>query len=71
MAVHREDKLLAALAAILYYEIAAERAASREYCRGPGTFVPIFIDEIFFLRKEAHNNIDDWIRGAQVEIIPV
>ncbi len=50
VAVHREDKLLAALAGILHYEVAAERAASK--CKGPGTFIPAFLDELYHLGQE-------------------
>jgi thiamine-phosphate diphosphorylase / hydroxyethylthiazole kinase len=50
LAVHREDKFLAALAGILHYEIAAERADRR--CHGPGTFIPAFLDELHLLGQE-------------------
>ena len=46
LAVYREDKLLAALAGILMYEIAAEQAGKREAVKGPGTFVPAFLERI-------------------------
>jgi thiamine-phosphate diphosphorylase/hydroxyethylthiazole kinase len=52
VAVHPADKLVAALAAILHYEVAAERAEARDDCRGPGTFLPAFIDELSALGKE-------------------
>lgn len=51
LAVHRDDKLLAALAGILHYEIAAERAAERDEVNGPGSFIPSFLDELYNLRK--------------------
>ena len=47
LAAYREDKLLAAVAGLLHYEIAAEVAAQREDVKGPGTFVPAFIDELW------------------------
>jgi thiamine-phosphate diphosphorylase/hydroxyethylthiazole kinase len=47
LAAYREDKLLAAVAGLLHYEIAAEVAARREDVRGPGTFVPAFLDELW------------------------
>jgi len=53
VAVHRADKFVAALAGILHYEIAAERAQAREDCRGPGTFIPAFLDELYLLGQEA------------------
>lgn len=52
VAVHREDKLLAALAGILHYEIAAERAEKQESCRGPGSFIPAFLDQLYLVGKE-------------------
>ena len=50
VAIHREDKFTAALAGILHYEIAAERAESR--CRGPGSFIPTFLDELYQLGQQ-------------------
>jgi thiamine-phosphate diphosphorylase/hydroxyethylthiazole kinase len=47
LAANPEDKLQAAVAGLLHYEIAAERAAERDDVRGPGTFVPAFIDELW------------------------
>jgi thiamine-phosphate diphosphorylase/hydroxyethylthiazole kinase len=51
LAVYRTDKLLAALAGILHYEIAAERAADRDDVKGPGSFIPAFLDELYHVRK--------------------
>lgn len=69
LAVEREDKLLAAVVAILMYEIAAERAARRDDVRGPGTFVPAFIDELYAIRKESVKGDNAWIEAAKIEII--
>lgn len=55
MAVHRDDKFVAALAGILHYEIAAERAENSSSCRGPGTFIPAFIDELYLLGQNVQN----------------
>lgn len=52
LAVNREDKLVAALAALLHYEIAAERAEHN--CKGPGSFIPAFLDELYLLGQEFH-----------------
>ncbi|KAF2768136.1 TMP-TENI-domain-containing protein [Teratosphaeria nubilosa] len=67
LAVEREDKLLAALTGLLIYEIAAERAARREKVRGPGTFVPAFIDELYLIRQESTAGNGNWARAARVE----
>ena len=67
LAVHETDKLLAALSGILMYEIAAERAGVREDVKGPGTFVPAFLDELYKIRKTAESGDSDWLSGAEVE----
>ncbi|KAK1071453.1 thiamine biosynthetic bifunctional enzyme [Friedmanniomyces endolithicus] len=67
MAVEREDKLLAAMAGILMYEIAAERAGEREDVKGPGTFVPAFIDELYHIREECVRGNGKWMEAAKIE----
>ena len=69
MAVEREDKLRAATAGILLYEIAAERAAARDDVKGPGTFVPAFIDEMYRIRQETLAGNGEWAEAAKIEII--
>ncbi|KAI1074691.1 TMP-TENI-domain-containing protein [Whalleya microplaca] len=63
------DKLAAAVAALLLYNIAAEFAAEREDVRGPGTFVPAFIDELFRLRKATARGEPGWLERARVEVV--
>lgn len=67
MAVHRGDKLLAAIAGIFMYEIAAEQAAKRDDVRGPGTFVPAFLDEISAIKKQTSNGQTGWLSAANIE----
>jgi len=50
-AENQEDMLQAVLAGTLLYEIAAE-AAGHEFVRGPGSFVPAFVDELYRLRVD-------------------
>lgn len=69
LAIHKEDRLLAALAGILMYEIAAEKAAARNDVKGPGTFVPAFLDQLYLLAADASQDDDAWLRGAKVEKI--
>lgn len=72
VAVHREDKFLATLAAILHYEIAAERACAQFKVRGPGTFVPAFLDELSLIKKESMDGGEDWCSdAARVEMIHI
>ncbi|KAJ5207374.1 thiamine phosphate synthase superfamily [Penicillium cf. griseofulvum] len=63
LAAHRSDRLLAVLSGILMYEIAAENAAAKEYVRGPGSFLPAFVDELYAIRTAAANGDDSWFAG--------
>lgn len=67
MALHREDKLIAALAAILHYELAAERAESNSGCKGPGTFSPYFLDELYLVGH--HIKSHDLSQLAKIELV--
>lgn len=71
LAVHKEDKLLATLAGVLMFEIAAEQAARRADVKGPGTFVPAFLDELHLIAKHAAMGRSTWIEGAKVEVMDV
>ncbi len=69
LAANREDKLIAAIAGLLHYEIAAEVAAEREDVKGPGTFVPALIDELYRIHSATLENDLYWLRRAKVEAI--
>lgn len=69
LAANPEDKLYAAVAGLLHFEIAAEYAAKREDVRGPGTFVPAFIDELYVRGKEVAEGKASWEGMARVECI--
>ncbi len=69
LAVSRGDKLLAALAGLLHFEIAAEIAAAREDVKGPGTFVPALIDELYNIHKAASRGDLMWLQRARVETV--
>ncbi|KAK4190118.1 putative thiamine biosynthetic bifunctional enzyme [Podospora australis] len=68
VAVYKQDKLAAAIAAILHFEIAAERAAEREEVRGPGTFVPAFLDEVYAIRLATAYGDLSWLERAKVSL---
>lgn len=51
------------LSGILMYEIAAENAALKDYVRGPGSFVPAFLDELYAIRTAAAEGDDNWFTG--------
>lgn len=70
LAVEREgDRLEAVVAGILMYEIAAERAAEREDVRGPGTFIPAFLDELYTLRNLSRTGQNEWAKSAKIEFL--
>lgn len=70
LAVEKSDKLLAVLAGLLHYEIAGERAAARkESVRGPGSFIPAFIDELYLIKQESIAGDGKWAEAAQVNVI--
>jgi thiamine-phosphate diphosphorylase / hydroxyethylthiazole kinase len=69
LAVSREDKLLAALAGLLHYEIAAEIAATREDVKGPGTFVPALIDELYNIHESTSQGDWKWLERARVDAV--
>lgn len=67
LAVHKVDRLLAALAGMLMYEIAAEQAAARDDVKGPGTFVPAFLDQLHLIAADASQDDSGWLKAAKVE----
>ncbi|PYH96041.1 putative thiamine biosynthetic bifunctional enzyme [Aspergillus ellipticus CBS 707.79] len=70
LTAHPKDKFLAVLAGLLMYEIAAENAASKDHVRGPGSFVPAFLDEVYAIRQAALKGDHSWFAGrAKVRAI--
>ncbi|KAL4929896.1 uncharacterized protein BDV17DRAFT_281085 [Aspergillus undulatus] len=63
MATLPTDKFLAVLSALLMYEIAAENAAAKDYVRGPGSFAPAFIDELYAIKQAALKGDNSWYEG--------
>ncbi|KAB8349699.1 hypothetical protein FH972_023714 [Carpinus fangiana] len=70
-AVERGDRLLAALAAILIYEIAAEQATQRHDVQGTGTFMAAFLDQLYAIRAQSLKGDFDWVAAAKVEHIHI
>ncbi|KAL2259963.1 hypothetical protein VTK26DRAFT_6175 [Humicola hyalothermophila] len=66
IASRQEERLMAVIAAILHFEIAAELAASRSEVRGPGTFVPAFLDELYRIRQATVNGDLAWLGRAKI-----
>ena len=60
------DALVAAAAGVAVFGIAAEVAARRDDVRGPGTFVPAFLDELYSIRRATAGG--DWRWASMVKI---
>lgn len=72
IAVEKEDKLLAALSGILMYEIAAEHAGCQPGVKGPGTFVPAFLDALDNLATRTEKGDSNWlVSAAKVEKLDI
>jgi len=71
LAVNREDKFLATIAGLLHYEIAAEIAVAREDVKGPGTFVPALIDELYNIQKATTAGDLEWLGRAKVTAVQI
>ncbi|KAL2201299.1 Hydroxyethylthiazole kinase family-domain-containing protein [Corynascus similis CBS 632.67] len=69
IASRSKDRLVAVIAAILHFEIAAEVAAERPEVRGPGTFVPAFLDELYLIRQATARNDLSWLARAKVRLV--
>ncbi|EGY14855.1 uncharacterized protein VDAG_06345 [Verticillium dahliae VdLs.17] len=63
------DRLAAVVAALLHYEIAAERAAVRDDVKGPGSFVPAFLDELATVRQMTVDGDLAWLAAAKVSLV--
>lgn len=57
-----DETCLAALAALVLYSMAAEFAENQ--CRGPGTFVPAFLDELYRLSNLAFHDDFTWLHDG-------
>ncbi|KPM41534.1 hypothetical protein AK830_g5051 [Neonectria ditissima] len=71
VAAHPADPLLAAVAGTVVFGLAAEMAAARSEVRGPGTFVPAFLDELYALRKATADGDFRWLTLAKVQAVDV
>ena len=62
-----EDPLVATLAGVLAYEIAAERVKAN----GPGSFLSGFLDQLYLLKSSVQKGEVDFVQAARVEMIRV
>ncbi|KAL6356190.1 hypothetical protein LRP88_09781 [Fusarium phalaenopsidis] len=69
VAAYGADPLLAAVAGTVMFGLAAEFAAERSEVRGPGTFVPAFLDELYAIRKATGNGDLRWLTMAKVKAV--
>ncbi|TGJ82295.1 hypothetical protein E0Z10_g6461 [Xylaria hypoxylon] len=71
VAAYPRDKLAATIAGLLHYNIAAEMAAERSDVKGPGTFVPAFLDELYNIRVATTKGDLGWLERAKVSILDI
>ncbi|KAM5351380.1 hypothetical protein ACJ41O_004103 [Fusarium nematophilum] len=69
VAAYGADPLLAAVAGTVMFGLAAELAAERSEVRGPGTFVPVFLDELYGIRKATAKGDLRWLTMAKVQAV--
>lgn len=69
VAAYPGDKLVAAVAGTAMFGVAAEVAAVRPEVRGPGTFVPAFLDELYAIRKATAEGDVRWLTMVKVQAI--
>jgi thiamine-phosphate diphosphorylase/hydroxyethylthiazole kinase len=65
------DFLVAAVAGAVMFGVAAEVAAGREHVRGPGSFVPAFLDELYAIRSATARGDLGWLDMAKMEVVDV
>lgn len=69
LATKPRDKLFAVIGGIIHYEYAAEVAAVQESVKGPGTFIPAFIDALYSVRMGVVEGWGNLVSHAQVKEI--
>ncbi|KAK6331862.1 hypothetical protein TWF718_002401 [Orbilia javanica] len=69
LAVNKEDKLMSCLAAVLFYNVAAERAVKRDGARGPGSFAVAFLDELYEIGEICAKGEGGWLDGVKLEFV--
>lgn len=70
VAAYPDDAFVAVVAATAMYGVAAEMAAVRSDVRGPGTFVPAFIDKLHAVKTAAAAGDWRWLALAKVQAVP-
>lgn len=71
VAAYRADPFLAAVAGAVMFGLAAELAAERSEVRGPGTFVPTFLDELYGIRQSTAKGDLRWLKMAKAKTVEV
>ena len=66
VAAYPGSRLLAAVAGVAMFGVAAEMAAVRSEVRGPGTFVPAFLDELYAIRKATAGGDFRWLTMVKI-----
>ncbi|PSR93956.1 Hydroxyethylthiazole kinase family-domain-containing protein [Coniella lustricola] len=64
----RDNRLVAVVAGILLFEIAAETAARKSTVEGPGSFVPAFLDSLYQLRTAMAAGDASWLDQEKITL---
>ncbi|KAI5851235.1 thiamine monophosphate synthase/TENI-domain-containing protein [Morchella snyderi] len=67
LAIETNDPFVAILSGLLLFTIASDQAATNVNTKGPGTFIPALIDEIWKLSKLSLNGDGSWVEKAVYE----
>lgn len=67
VAAYPANGLVAAVAGVAMFGVAAEMAAVRDDVRGPGTFVPAFLDELYAIRKATAGGDMRWLTMVKIQ----
>lgn len=73
LAVEAEDPFFAAFSGLLLFTIASDQATDSGVTKGPGTFLPAFIDEIWKISQVSADKVRgrDWVKKALVQQIKI
>lgn len=69
VAAYPGDKLVAVAAGAAMFGVAAEMAAVRNEVRGPGTFTPAFLDELYTIKKATASGDMRWLTMVKIQSI--
>jgi thiamine-phosphate diphosphorylase/hydroxyethylthiazole kinase len=67
----KRKTMAAVVAGVAYFNVAAERAAKEESVKGPGTFVPVFLDALAQVRDQNSRGETEWVGAVRAYMVDV